>query len=270
MEDLDAWIGREEERTDAARPEPLRRLSALLDHDTAPWIVGEVPPLGHWLYFLPEARQSRLGADGHPRRGGLLPPVPLPRRMWAGGRLTFHAPVVFGASLRRRSVVTGIDRKQGRLGELVFVTLRHEISGDDALLIEEEQDIVYRAAAAGAVAPRAERPAPAAGFDAVQLFRFSALTFNGHRIHFDRDYATRVEHYPGLVVQGPFVATLLMDHYLRAHPGARIVRFRFEARRSLFEGDPFAPMREELPDGAELSAMAPDGSPAMTAEVRCA
>jgi 3-methylfumaryl-CoA hydratase len=239
--DLSHWVGRSETRREIIAAAPLRGLAALLDYESAPWADGCVPPLAHWLYFLPGERQSELGADGHPKRGGFLPPVELPRRMWAGGRLKFHADLRVGALVERTSRIKDVAVKTGASGEMVFVTVSHAIHADGVCAIEEEQDIVYRGAGASAAheAPEArqalhERPFRA---DPVALFRFSALTFNAHRIHYDRDYAVREEGYPGLVVQGPYVAMLLMDHHRRAAPGARVREFAFRARRPLIEGE---------------------------------
>lgn len=257
---LQDWIGREELCEDVAAAGPLDRLAALLDHETPPWRTGEVPPLGHWLYFLPDARQSQIGEDGHPQRGGLIPPVDLPKRMWAGGRLTFSRPLPVGPPIQRRSTVIDVKRKVGASGVLVFVTLRHEVIAGGEPVLVEEQDLVYRGAAeAGAPAAIQADPAPAVSVharalvaDPVELFRFSALTFNAHRIHYDRDYATGVEGYPGLVVHGPFLATLLIDHVLRRHPGAAVSRFAFRARRPVFDGQPFSLHLGEDADGLVL------------------
>ncbi|MET0208932.1 MAG: MaoC family dehydratase N-terminal domain-containing protein, partial [Burkholderiaceae bacterium] len=219
MNELKAWLGRSEQRDDAIGASPLAGLSATLDRDDPAPLPGyDVPPLWHWLYFLPVTPQRELGEDGHARLGGFLPPVPLPRRMWAGGRLRFHHPLQVGDVVTRRSHIAGIDVKEGRSGALVFVVVRHEIANARGLAITEEHDIVYREA------PRPDAPVPPptaapgdAEFsreitaDAVMLFRYSALTFNGHRIHYDRSYVTEVEGYPGLIVHGPLIATLLMD-----------------------------------------------------------
>jgi 3-methylfumaryl-CoA hydratase len=250
MDDYSAWVGRSETRKDVAAAAPLVGLAALLDHDTgaAPDIV---PPLGHWLYFLPDARQSTIGDDGHPRRDGkgLLPPVPLPRRMWAGSRIEFLSPVAVGAALTRVTTIDAVKPKRGASGDLLFVTLRHDIAADGIPAIREEQDIVFRepAPAAPAVAIPPTAPADVEPADAVRsispapvlLFRYSALTYNAHRIHYDRDYARDVEGYAGLVVHGPLIATLLMDHFLRTAPGAVPRHFRFRAEAPLIEGAPF-------------------------------
>lgn len=272
-----AWLGRSETRTDFVSATPIAALAATLDRDDPEPMPGsDAPPLAHWLFFPPLARQGELGADGHPRPGGFLPPVPLPRRMWAGGRLEFHHPLHVGDEITRESRIVAIDAKEGRSGRLVFVTVRHAIANARGVAITEEQDLVYRGAAlAGAPAP-APPPAPAAASyartiapDPVLLFRYSALTFNAHRIHYDRDYATAVEGYPGLVVHGPLIATLLVDLLRRQHPRARLTHFSFAAVRPLFDGQPFAVCGQDGDDGtARLWARDHDGALAMRAEAR--
>jgi 3-methylfumaryl-CoA hydratase len=227
------------EQQDDLTPAVLRRLAALFDHDGAHWRAGELPPLAHWLYFLPEAPQATLGADGHPAHGALLPPVDAPRRMWAGGRLTFHAALPIGARAVRRSVVTDRRVKEGKSGALTFVTVRHEIAVGGTVAVTEEQDLVFRQPGPGTPPPAAPDPRTAAARrtltpDATTLFRFSALTFNAHRIHYDREYATGAELYPDLVVHGPLQAMLLADHLLRAHPGRPLARFSFRGVRPAF------------------------------------
>jgi 3-methylfumaryl-CoA hydratase len=237
------WVGRTEQRSDLVTAAPLHALAATLDRDEPEPLPGaHIPPLAHWLYFLPAAPAREIGPDGHPRRGGFLPPVALPRRMWAGGRLHFHHALQVGDEITRTSRIAQVDAKQGRSGPLVFVTVRHEISNARGLAVSEEHDIVYRdAPAPGAPAARA-LPAPTdASFareivpDPVLLFRYSALTFNGHRIHYDRSYVTEVEGYPGLVVHGPLIATLLVDLLRRERPNARLTHFAFTALRPSFD-----------------------------------
>jgi 3-methylfumaryl-CoA hydratase len=270
---LNAWIGRAETTEDVAAAGPVARLAALLDHGGGPWRPNEVPPLAHWLYFLPAAAQSQIGEDGHPRRGGLLPPVALPRRMWAGGEITFLAPIGLGARLTRRSTVQSIATKSGKSGAMVFVTVLHEIFADGAPALIERQDIVYREAARAATpAPAGEAAAESANArvvrpDTVLLFRFSALTFNAHRIHYDRDYARDVESYAGLVVHGPLIATLLIDHFLRANPGQAISRFSFRAQSPLLDTAAFALNQAPEAGGAALWAAHPGGPVAMAARV---
>jgi len=241
---LKSWIGRSESANDVAAAGQLAGLAAILDHETPPWIAGELPPLAHWLYFLGHARQSELGEDGHPRRGGFLPPIELPRRMWAGGRIEFHGAIAIGASIERRSTIKDVSAKTGASGDMVFVTVSHKIFAGTGLVISEEQDIVFRdmpkaPPPPGAAEARTARATRRIVPDPMLLFRFSALTFNAHRIHYDRDYARNAESYPGLVVQGPLIAMLLVDHYLRAHPAARISSFTFRAQRPLFDTAPF-------------------------------
>jgi 3-methylfumaryl-CoA hydratase len=242
-----SWVGRTEQRADRIHGEVLDALAATLDRDDPPAHTGDAaPPLSHWLFFTPLARQSELGPDGHPRRGGFLPPISLPRRMWAGGRLQFHHPLQVGDEVVRTSRITSVDAKSGKSGALAFVTVRHEIAGPRGLAITEEHDIVYREAPQpGAAAPATTAAPSDATFsrrvapDPVLLFRYSALTFNGHRIHYDRNYVTEVEGYPGLVVHGPLIATLLVDLLRRERPAATVSHFAFAARSPLFDLHPF-------------------------------
>ncbi len=243
-----AWVGRRVERVDWVNANHVAQLLATLDRDEAfPREGAPAPPLFHWTLFTPLARQSELGPDGHARRGGFLPPVTLPRRMWAGSRVRFAAPLRVGDRVEQVSTIERVEEKKGRAGTLVFVTVRHLASGPLGLAVEEEQDIVYREApppGAPAAATPVE-PAPAGEFrreirpDPVLLFRYSALTFNGHRIHYDHPYVTSVEGYPGLIVHGPLLATLLLDLARRQHPGKEVERFRFKAIRPTFDTSPF-------------------------------
>jgi 3-methylfumaryl-CoA hydratase len=241
------WVGRGERRHDTVTAAPLVGLAATLDRDDPEPMPGsDAPPLSHWLYGLPKAPQHQIGPDGHPLRGGFLPPVPLPRRMWAGGRLVFHHALQVGDEITRDSRITQVDAKAGRSGTLVFVTVRHAITHARGLALSEEHDIVYRDHPAPGAVPAPPVPAPAdATFqreivpDPVLLFRYSALTFNGHRIHYDRSYVTGVEGYPGLIVHGPLIATLLVDLLRREMPAARLTRFAFTALRPTFDTHPF-------------------------------
>ncbi len=246
--ELAHWVGRRAVRIDWINPNHLAAWHATLDRDDAFPEEGDgVPPGFHWALFNPMARQSELGSDGHPKRGGFLPPVQLPRRMWAGSRLRFHQPLRVGERVEQVSVIDRVEEKPGRAGTLIFVTVRHTVSGAHGTAIEEEQEIVYRdALKADAQTPqRPVEPAPAGAWrrqivpDEVMLFRFSALTFNGHRIHYDRRYATGEEGYPGLVVHGPLIATLLLDLLRRQLPKATLERFRFRAVRPTFDTSPF-------------------------------
>ncbi|MGD9942261.1 MAG: MaoC family dehydratase N-terminal domain-containing protein [Burkholderiaceae bacterium] len=273
---LRSWIGRTERAADLVAAVPFAGMAATLDYPAELPADGTLlPPLWHWLCFLPRARQSEIGEDGHPRRGGFLPPVPLPRRMWAGSRLAFHEPLRVGDRLQRDSQIADVSIKRGKTGTLVFVQVRHELrrQGSDALALTEFQDIVYRDAPAPGAAPPPASPAPAESAwqrriepDPVLLFRYSALTFNGHRIHYDRPYATGVEGYPGLVVHGPLMATLLADLFGR-HISAPMTSFQFRALRPVFDLRPFEVHGAPEPDGrsARLWVRDPDGLLAMEA-----
>ena len=275
-ESLQSWIGREDVADDVAAAAPLAGLAATLDHaDDAPAAGDAVLPGGHWLSFLPRAPQSGLGPDGHALRGGFLPPVPLPRRMWAGGRLQFTGTLHVGEAIRRRSVIQDVTEKTGKRGALVFVVVRHEISGADGPAVIEEQDLVYRSAPDPAAPPLPPRMAPKDGAwsktirpDAVMLFRYSALTFNGHRIHYDRPYAMETEGYPGLVVHGPLVATLLMELCRDERPEARLTGFDFRMLGPLFDTAPFTVHGRPTDGGADLWAANADGALAAQATAR--
>jgi 3-methylfumaryl-CoA hydratase len=257
--DLKEWIGTTETVADTLTATPYAALSATLDRPAVrPHAGTPLPALWHWLYFLPLYRQSEVGADGHAKRGAFLPPVPLPRRMWAGSQFTFHAPLQIGDGVTRTSTIDNVTQKEGRTGQLVFVKVRHELrrSGEQDVALTEFHDIVYRDAALPGAAEPAPVAAPAGAQwerkvvpDDVLLFRYSALTFNGHRIHYDRRYVTEVEGYPGLVVHGPLVATLLLD-LLREHlPGAEVAGFEFRALRPVFDINHFFVCGEHLGDG---------------------
>lgn len=259
---LAQWTGRSETRDDVITPTPVAALAATLDHLPTPVEPGSpLPPLWHWLYFLPLHRQSEIGPDGHARRGGFLPPVPLPRRMWAGSQFEFHSPVQVGQAMQRRSTIEGVTLKQGRTGPLVFVKVRHELRAQAAenLALTEFHDIVYREARQpGDVEPPPQAVAEPGAWrreivpDDVLLFRYSALTFNGHRIHYDRRYVTEVEGYPGLIVHGPLIATLLMDLLRRQMPGAEVASFRFKAVRPTFDLHPFSVNGQPSADGRSV------------------
>lgn len=271
-ESFDAWVGRTDEKADLITHAPVRLMQATLDASDANALPSQLPPLWHWLYFLPGERQSNIGLDGHPRRGGFLPPITLPRRMWAGGRLQFIRPLTLGAPIRRVSTIKSVKSKSGRSGELVFVTIVHHVSDALGISVREEQDIVYRdAPAAGSPAPPpVEAPADeqfsrTVWPDPVLLMRYSALTFNSHRIHYDRPYAIQEEGYPGLVVHGPLIATLLLDGLLRAHPKKIIRSFEFKAVSPLFDTSPFT-VNGKLEGGeARLWARGSEGQLAMQA-----
>lgn len=275
VEDWSAWIGRTETKVEDICPWRVAALAATLDCEAAPAAGAALPPGWHWLFFNPVARRSELGPDGHPRRGGFLPPVALPRRMWAGGRLTYRAPLPIGAEATRTSEILKVESKTGRSGTMVFVTVRHMVAAGGECCIEEEQDIVYRppAAPGAAVAPSTPAPQGAAWSeevlpDTTLVFRYSALTFNGHRIHYDQAYARGEEGYPGLVVQGPLTATLLQGLAGRARPAHRLRRFEFRGVAPLFVDRPFrieAAVADGEPDQLALWARGGGGDLAMRA-----
>lgn len=274
---LRQWVGRTEERAERIAPFAADALTATLDRDDPPHAEGApLPPLWHWMHFLPLFPLSGAGYDGHQAVGGFLPPVPLPRRMWAGGRLSFHAPLRVGAMASRVSRVVSVDHRTGRSGDLVFVTVEHSIHADDRLLVQEEHDIVYRAAPAPGEPPREpQRASQASDFSRVVepgpvlLFRYSALTFNGHRIHYDRPFCL-AEGYDGLVVHGPLLATLMLDLLRREQPGAQITGFRFRALAPVTDTAPFTLCGTVEAGMARLWVQRSDGAMAMQGEATLA
>lgn len=267
------WIGRTETRTDLVHAAPIAALAALLDRDDAVPQAGDaIPPLAHWLYFLPVHRASRLGPDGHAARGEFLPPVPLARRMWAGSRVAFLRPLAIGETIRCVSRIAAVNAKQGRSGPLVFVTVRHEIGNAAGPAITDEHDIVYRgesgAAAPPVPAPQGEAWSRAVHPDPVLLFRYSAVTFNGHRIHYDQPYVTNVEGYNGLVVHGPLLAILLLELVRREQPKARLAEFAYRGFRPVICGGEFRIAGKASADGLILWAEDQSGALAMRAEAK--
>ena len=281
-DDFSQWIGRSESVADEISPVTAQAAAATFDQDAAALTAGaELPPLWHWFYFLPRIAQSRLGADGHPQRegGSFMPPIPLPRRMFAGARLKWRRPLVLGQPARREAVIRDVVQKTGRSGRLAFVTVSYRYlqtpadpSDPSELCVEEEQDIVYREPGPALKPPElAEMPAlpPESSSrmvtpDSRLLFRFSALTFNAHRIHYDRVYATSEEGYPGLVVHGPLTAMLLLQLGLENTSHA-VETFRFRSQSPLFDSAPFRLVAVPTHDGVQLQAQGPNGKTTMTA-----
>lgn len=265
------WIGRQEARWDAMDPWAAGALIASLELARPAPLAGDaLPPFWHWLYFREAAPRTALGLDGHPAPGGFTPKVAQPRRMWAGGRLSCHAPLALGAPAERVSTIANVRETSGKAGPLTFVTVRHEMSGPAGLAAVEEQDIVYREDIPPGARP-APKPAPEDEtarrlwqLDATVLFRYSALTFNGHRIHYDVDYARDVEGYPGLVVHGPLLAKLLLE--LASEMIGPPARFAFRATAPIFTGEAFAACAREDGPGLALWVRGEDGRLAMTAE----
>jgi 3-methylfumaryl-CoA hydratase len=255
---LRAWIGRKESREDVATAWPVIGLTATLDlRDADPKPGDTVPPGWHWLYFLEARPASELGPDGHPRVGGFLPATGLPRRMWAGGRIEFRRPLRIGDAIRRDSEILSIEPKAGRSGKLVFVTVRHTVSVAGEAAVIEEHDIVYREAAKPGDPPPPAKPAPSAAAwrrelvaDPVMLFRYSALTFIGQRIHYDLDYCRQEEGYPGLVVHGPLQTLLILD-LCRRHDPRPVTRIEYRALHPVFHFEHFSVNGNPSPDASK-------------------
>ncbi|ROZ68802.1 MaoC family dehydratase N-terminal domain-containing protein [Ramlibacter sp. WS9] len=268
------WIGREESRTERIDARPVQAMAATLDLQAAPQAGGALPAGWQWLFFNPMVARSGLGTDGHPQRGGFLPPIELPRRMWAGSRLNYLADIVVDALATRTSRIAKVENKVGKRGSLWFVTVEHTTTSEGRACIVEQQDIVYRdAAAPGAVpATTPERYDGVAEWgreivpDTTLLFRYSALTFNGHRIHYDQPYARDEEGYAGLVVHGPLTATLLQQLAVEQGGGRKLARFEFRGVNPLIAGRAFRIEGRDAGDGTlALWARGPDGELAMSA-----
>ena len=271
IDHLRGWIGNNETMSERLTPQLVARFNATLDteEDTVPG--AEAPLMIHFCLAQPVAAASHLGHDGHPKRGGFLPPVSLPRRMWAGGEIIFHAPLVIDEMVTRTSRIDNVDVKQGRSGTLCFVTVIHEYSCGGALAVCERQDVVYREAPTGSAATVAADPAPAGTksrqvvADATMLFRYSAITFNGHRIHYDAPYARTVEGYGGLVVHGPLQATLMANMAAEIH-GHAPTRFSFRGKTPIFDDAPFMLHATEDDGGLSLWTARDGGPVAMQAK----
>ncbi|MFL5413104.1 MAG: MaoC family dehydratase N-terminal domain-containing protein [Myxococcales bacterium] len=266
-QDLSPWIGNTEVRKDAVRASQVAAWNATLDRDEPfPAEREPVPPGFHWTLFADVARHSELGPDGHPRRGGFLPPVTLPRRMWAGSEVRFGVPLRVGDDVEQTSVVERIEEKQGRAGRLCFVTVHRTTRCPRGIAVDEDQHLVYRDAQNRPAFGGPIKPADPGAWrrtilpDDVLLFRFSALTFNGHRIHYDHRYATEQEGYPGLVVHGPLIATLLLDLLRRRLPEASPSAFTFKALRPTFDISPFDLDGEPDPAGGPVRLWSTDNN----------
>jgi 3-methylfumaryl-CoA hydratase len=272
MADWSDWIGRTQEQTDLLTPALLARFRATIDSDDDDDIA---PQAIHWCLCLPDAATNELGDDGHPRKGGWLPPIPLPRRMWASSKVIFHAPIRAGNAITRRSTIAKVSEKTGSNGSLIFVDIDHETFAEGSPVVSERQTLVYREAS---TAPPTPRPA-----DIVQdlsewhwhkcvapsealLFRYSALTFNSHRIHYDRPYAVEAEHYRGLVVHGPLTATLLLDLAGRSLGINKLKQFSFRGQSPAFAGEPLHLVGKTNGSTITLAALGGDGRVVMSAE----
>ncbi len=271
LDHLRQWIGRAQETSDIVTAQLVKGLRATLFQEIGEPTTGEVAPFTvHWCLAQPVFPMAQLGADGHPTRGGFLPPVPLPRRMWAGGELEFVDPLRVGDEAERTSRISDVSVKTGSTGTLCFVSVEHLIRSPRGTAIRERQDIVYREMTGGAsAAPKAPPPPPVAKHrethvsDAVLLFRYSALTFNGHRIHYDRDYVTKVEGYPGLIFHGPLQAALLVELAAKLHGGTPPKKFSYRGLQPLFEGSAFSVNANDNAQGMELWIANAEGQPTM-------
>jgi 3-methylfumaryl-CoA hydratase len=257
--DYRAFIGHKREHEDLITPFPPKALVATFDSgDPEPRPGDELPPVWHWLYFLDTAPRSALGRDGMPTGGSFLPPIPLPRRMWAGTQFTFHdARLRIGDTMRREQEVASIEPKAGSTGRMVFVTQRMRIYGPSGLAVTEERGSVFREDAKPGETQKAPRPAPTDATwsktidpDPVLLFRFSALTFNPHRIHYDHPYVTQVEGYPGLLVHGPLMSLAQIELARRSVPDRRVATYSCRALAPVYAGAPFTVNARAEPDGS--------------------
>ena len=272
-------IGREQVDRDVMDPARAQALHATLERPGAPPSAGDpLPPLWHWIYFWSIAPMAELGHDGHLALGRFLPDLGLPRRMWAGSRFTFHRPLTLGAAAERHSTIAEVVRKAGRSGPLAFVTVRHRLTDGEGLCVEEEQDLVFRSdhepGAERATPPLEPRPAPSdepvwqrtLTADPVLLFRYSALTFNGHRIHYDRDFACGTEGYPGLIVHGPLLGLLMCQLGLEENPDRRPAGYRFRLSHPVFAGEAFGVAGGPTEEGGAAKLWVRTESGALAAE----
>lgn len=270
IDHLRQWIGRSQEATDIVTAQLVRGLRATLFQEIGEPRSGDAAPLTvHWCLAQPVFPMSMLGPDGHPTRGGFLPPVPLPRRMWAGGEIEFLQPLRVGDESTRTSRIADVQVKTGSTGTLCFVSVEHSISSPHGVAIRERQDIVYREMTSTQAAPVKAAAPPHAQHrethvsDPVLLFRYSALTFNGHRIHYDRDYVTKVEGYPGLIFHGPLQAALIVEMAAKLRAGKPPRKFTYRGLQPLFEGTEFSINANESGESMELWTANAEGQPTM-------
>jgi 3-methylfumaryl-CoA hydratase len=273
LDHLRQWIGRTEEKTDVVTAHLVAGLRSVLFLDVGKPKEGDAAPLtAHWCLTVPVVPMSEVGPDGHPNRGGFLPPVPLPRRMWAGGAIHFTEPLRVGDVVTRTSTIKELTLKPGSTGLLCFVSVDHVVKTPRGVAIHERHDIVFREMPASGqnAAPAKPPAAPAAAkhserhlADPVLLFRYSALTFNGHRIHYDRDYVTRIEGYPGLIVHGPLQAALLIELAAKLHGGKAPATFVYRGLQPLFDGGEFSVNASDISTGLDLWTANAKGEPTM-------
>ncbi len=272
---LQEWVGKKEEIKDRIYTTPIKALALTLNYKDLKIAEGDLlPEIWYWLYFLPMVAMTDVGVDGHPKRGGFLPPISLERRMWASSRFKFHQNLIIGEEIRKTSEILKISEKEGKAGRMVFVTVKHLIQSARGVAVEEEQDIVYLPMPKSFVQPE-PNPIPVDlqwkeqyPIDPVLLFRFSALTFNGHKIHYDWRYTTEVEKYPGLVVHGPLQALLLFESAKKNNPVKKPVSYSFRAVRPIFEFDKLTVCGRSNPDGShDLFTANTDGNIGMQATI---
>ena len=265
------WIGRSETRSDVITPRLVERFCATFDRP----VTGEIPQGLHWCLCLPDAATAELGLDGHPAKGGFLPPIPLPRRMWASSSVSFEQPLRLGDDITRVSTIASIEEKSGKSGELVFVAIDHETRVGDRVAISERQNIVYRQPAANIAPAQPDNASPVdvSGWDWQQpitpseplLFRYSALTFNSHRIHYDKPYAVQEEGYPGLVVQGPLMATLLLNLAASKLGANKLSSFSFRGQAPAFANAAIYLVGKQDGENIRLAVIGNNGKEIMSA-----
>ncbi len=270
MTDYSAWIGRSETARDIATDALITRFRATIDSSE----TGPVAPQGlHWCLCVPDMASAELDVDGHPKRGGFFPPIPLPRRMWASSKVQFHTPILAGMAVTRHSTISSIAEKMGNSGHLIFVTIDHIWTANGAYLVTETQSLVYRGAMENPIAHPETSDVeidPASWHRSItpneaMLFRFSAITFNSHRIHYDYPYAQGVEGYPGLVVHGPLMASLILDHASRKLGSNKLKSFEFRCLSPAFAGDPLHIVGQLSGADVSLSIIGNDGRAVMKA-----
>ena len=276
IDHLRQWIGRTQDASDVITAQLVKGLRATLFLDIGNPVEGDIAPFTtHWCLAQPVAPMSEIGPDGHPARGGFLPPVPLPRRMWAGGQIEFIDPLRVGDTVTRASRISDVTLKSGSTGALCFVSVEHTITTPRGVAIKERHDIVYRDIAPAGEPAKAPPPAPAGKHreshmaDPVLLFRYSALTFNGHRIHYDRDYVTKVEGYPGLIVHGPLQASLLIEFAAKLRGGKPPARFVYRGVNPLFDGAEFSVNGNETDSGLDVWTANAAGAATMKGTASC-
>ena len=272
----DEWIGKVKDRNDSMAPEQLQRFEALMNRKPQSVTKGTpLPACAHWCYFTPIDMQSELAVDGHARKGDFLPPVELPKRMWAGGKITFKKPLLAGVPAEKKSTIIAINEKDGSSGKLCFVTIRHQISAKGALAIDEEQQLVYREESEEGAHPIRTKPLDidsdwkiSTRPDSIQLFRFSALTFNSHRIHYDLDYVKKMEGYPNIVVHGPYLLVLMLDAFKNKDDGRVIEDVEYRAVGPVYLGEQITIHGKGVDNHrTELRVTGHEGNLAMTATV---